>query len=73
MGELDRELFRICQPPYTKKMDFSRSPNVDLGTGVCWTLPVIEAGKIGPKDLAAGVIEHVARFTIFFCPEAGTL
>jgi len=73
LGELDRELFSICQPACTKKVDFSRAPNVDLGSGVSWTLPVIEMGNREPGDRDAGMVEHNARVRVFFFPEVGSL
>lgn len=75
LGELDRELFMICQPSWTKKYDFSQAPNADLGTGVFWTTPVIEdanaGGKALGKDLA--VAGHHARIMVFFYPEVESL
>lgn len=75
LGELDRELFMICLPAYTGKRDFSQSPNVDLGTGVFWTLPSIEEGKTRFRlaDHDPGLIEHKAKVTVFFFPEVKSL
>jgi len=39
LGTLGGELFSICQPPQTRKQDFTRIPSVDLGTSIFWTLP----------------------------------
>jgi hypothetical protein len=75
LGELDRELFMICQPAWTKKYDFSQSPNADLGTGVFWTTPAIEDARSVGKTLVqdAGVVGHKARITVFFYPEVESL
>jgi hypothetical protein len=79
LGELDRELLMMCQPTYTGKKDFSQAPAADLGTGVFWSWPVIEAGsgvETSPpsrsgraKGGAPGVVEHSGRVTVFFYPE----
>ncbi len=71
LGELDRELFAICQPVSTKKMDFSCAPNADLGSGVAWTLPVIEMAESASEE--HGMVEHKAVVSVFFFPEVGSL
>jgi len=73
LGELDRELFMICRPPFTDKLDYSQSPSADLGTGVFWSLPVAAEPKIGPDDPISQTVrrEHVARVTVYFFPEVG--
>ena len=73
LGAMDRELFSICQPACTRKVDFSQGPNVDLGSGVSWTLPVIETGNSGAGDHDPGMVEHNARVRVFFFPEVGSL
>jgi hypothetical protein len=73
LGELDRELLSICQPAFTKKVDFSRAPNADLGSGVSWGLPVIDTGSSAHEDHDAGVVEHQAQLKVFFFPEVGSL
>lgn len=42
LGQLDDELLAICQPPNTKKMDYTRAPSADLGTKVFWNQPSFE-------------------------------
>src|ERR1700740_2745236 len=39
LGQLDSELFGICQPTNTEKMDYTESPAADLGTKVFWNQP----------------------------------
>jgi hypothetical protein len=75
LGELDRELLMICQPPCTGKRDFSQSPSVDLGTGVSWTLPSMGDAKIAPDSPASGTerMTRIAKVTVFFFPEVGAL
>jgi hypothetical protein len=78
LGELDRELLMICQPMFTGKKNFSAAPAVDLGTGVFWSWPRIEAAEnphpsaksaLGWGTRESGVVEHTARVTVFFYPE----
>jgi len=78
LGELDRELMMICQPMFTGKKDFSAAPAADLGTGVFWHWPLIEASGVETsppsrnergKGGAPSVVEHTARVTVFFYPE----
>lgn len=45
LGELDRELLSICQPPNTEKRDYTQSPSADLGTSVFWGQPSFSEGK----------------------------
>jgi hypothetical protein len=45
LGQLDDELLRICQPPYTAKLDYTQSPSADLGTSVFWGQPSFTEGK----------------------------
>ena len=75
LGELDRELFMICQPTVTAKYDFSQAPNVDLGSGVFWTLPAVDATKTTfiRSDHDPAVVEHQAKVTVFFFPEVETI
>lgn len=77
LGELDRELFMICQPPNTPKLDFSQIPNVGLGTGVFWTLP--EGGDSEREGIAAwrkqgdAISGRVAKLKVFFFAEVKSL
>jgi len=75
LGELDRELFMICQPPSTPKLDFTQSPSADLGTGVFWTLPLIEEPKAAANEATSqsARIGHKGRVTVFFFPEVNSL
>jgi hypothetical protein len=45
LGQLDRELLGICQPPSTDKRDYTQSPSTDLGTSVFWGQPSFGEGK----------------------------
>ncbi|MGC2198132.1 MAG: hypothetical protein WA628_25905 [Terriglobales bacterium] len=71
LGQLDRELFMICQPTGTGKRDFSQSPNVDLGIGIFWTLPSIDEMKPSPGETEQdrAMLSHRAKVTVFFFPE----
>ena len=76
LGEMDRELFMMCEPRRTGKRDFSQSPNVDLGTGIFWTFPSIQAkaqtALAGlPQD--AAVASHQAQVRVFFSAEVDSL
>lgn len=75
LGQLDRELLMICQPPSTPKIDFSQSPSTDLGTSLSWTLPQIEEVKLPtgrtPNQFAHR--EHEAHLTVFFFPEVASV
>lgn len=75
LGELDRELFMICQPTFTGKRDFSQAPITGMGTGVSWTLPVIEKAKPSSPEAERdpAVVEHQARVTVYFFPEVESL
>lgn len=75
LGELDRELFMICQPTVTGKYDFSQSSNRDLGSGVFWTLPAVDVTKttFRRSDHDPAVVEHQAKVTVFFFPEVETI
>jgi hypothetical protein len=75
LGELDRELFMICQPTSTRKFDYSQSPNADLGSGVFWTWPAVDAAKMTFRrsDHDSAVAEHQAKVTVFFFPEVETI
>ncbi len=74
LGQLDTELLNICQPPSTEKMDFTKSPSVDLGTRVFWTQPVFgERSKTAVEENADkhpdGRVGRQARITVYFFPE----
>lgn len=82
LGEMDRELYMICQPAMTGKRDFTQAPNVDLGTGVFWTLPSIgdaNTSSSGANALSTGTYQdpttvgHEAKLTVFFFPEVESL
>jgi hypothetical protein len=75
LGELDRELFMICQPAYTVKQDFSQAPVADLGTGVFWTMPSVAEGKTSfvRADYDPALAEHKAQVTVYFFPEVESL
>jgi len=74
LGQLDRELLSICQPPNTEKRDYTRSPSADLGTSVFWGQPSLgERSKSGIEENAEphqdGRVERKARLTMYFFPE----
>jgi hypothetical protein len=70
LGRLDFELLAMCYPPYAKKRDFMHIPSVDLGTGIFWSLPVLEAPKEKERiDGGARQIERWARLMLYFYPE----
>jgi hypothetical protein len=78
LGELDYELFGICQPTNTEKQDFTQAPSADLGTKVFWSQPVVEEkAKSSVEDSAEkhpdGRVERRARLTIFFFSEVISL
>ncbi len=76
LGEMDRELFMMCQPRMTGKRDFSQSPNVDLGIGVFWTLPSfqVEAKTTLPGLPQDGAVSsHQAQVRVFFSAEVDSL
>jgi hypothetical protein len=74
LGQLDRELLAICQPPSTEKLDYTQAPSVDLGTKVFWTQPSLEENrKSGVENSAEkhadGRVERQARLKVFFFSE----
>lgn len=75
LGQLDRELLSICQPPNTEKRDYTQSPSADLGTRVFWSqpsFPVVEAGTSGMVDGGQDArLERKALLTMYFFPEGG--
>lgn len=59
LGQLDNELFGICQPTYTEKIDYSQAPSGDLGTSVFWSQPSFkEATSAGVED---NVVSYQSR------------
>jgi hypothetical protein len=81
LGQLDAELFSICQPPNTEKRDYSRSPSTDLGTRVFWSAPTFPVSDVGARGGASGGkatqveryestrVERTARVKMYFFPE----
>lgn len=74
LGQLDRELLSICQPPNTQKKDYTQSPSADLGTNVFWGQPSFgERTKSGVTDAGErhqdARVERRARLTMYFFPE----
>ena len=74
LGQLDRELLNICQPPNTGKRDYTQSPSADLGTHVFWGQPsFVERVKSGVTDAGErhqdSRVEREARLTMYFFPE----
>jgi hypothetical protein len=74
LGELDRELVSICNPPNTEKRDYTQSPSADLGTRVFWSAPSLsERARNAVTDDAEkhpdGRVERRARITVYFFPE----
>jgi hypothetical protein len=74
LGQLDRELLSICQPPNVGKRDYTQSPSADLGSNVFWGQPSLgERSKTGVTDEGErhqdARVERKARLTIYFFPE----
>ena len=73
LGQLDRELLSICQPPNTEKRDYAQAPSADLGTSVFWGQPSLgERSKTGVTDSGErhqdSRVERRARPTLYFFP-----
>ena len=71
LAALDTELQSICQPPESRKRDFTQSPSRDLGTCIFWTAPELGAQaetKSGKQDFAA-FLERSAHLSVFYFPE----
>jgi len=77
LAALDTELLGMCQPPATRKQDYTQSPSVDMGTSVVWIAPVL--GEItGSEGATNGALpqrnqgvrlERKVKVTVFFYPE----
>jgi hypothetical protein len=65
LAALDNELLLICRPRQTAKQDFTTSPATDLGTKVLWSDP-----ELGEVQGNGGVLQRVAKLTVYFFPEA---
>ena len=70
LGQLDLDLLNMCYPAHAAKRDFLQSPSVDLGTGIFWSGPVLEAAKERDRiDVGGRKIERWARLILYFYPE----
>jgi hypothetical protein len=70
LGQLDRELLSICQPPNTGKRDYTQSPSADLGTNVFWGQPSLGEGARKDSERRQDArVERKARLTLYFFPE----
>jgi hypothetical protein len=71
LATLDTELLTICQPPESRKRDYTQLPSRDLGTYIFWSVP--EVDEKGEKTSSAfdadKILERSARLTLFFFPE----
>jgi hypothetical protein len=75
LGLLDAELFSICHPPSTPKLDFSKSPSADLGTNIFWSHPVVSdlvkaSDPQARRDRTDFPFQHWAQLVVYFFPEA---
>ena len=75
LGALDSELLSICRPPSTPKLDFTKSPSVDLGTNIFWSHPVLsdlaKDNDLQPqRDRPDFPFQHTAELVVYFFPEA---
>jgi hypothetical protein len=69
LGLLDFELLAMCRPPYAKKRNFLTTPSVDLGTGIFWSTPVLEAAKEKATADGSRQVERWARVLLYFYAE----
>jgi len=67
LGALDGELFEICSPGRTNKLDLTQTPAVDLGSYVIWTKPQLKDVVTDRKSGLA--LLRTAEVTVFFFPE----
>jgi len=78
LAALDMELLSMCQPPFTRKRDYTQVPSVDLGTSIFWSEPVF--GKVAgseaptneglPRGTEGVRLERSVTVKVFFTPEA---
>ena len=54
LGQMDQELMSICRPSYTRMQDYTQVPSVDLGMGICWSLPQVADVTNENSDLRGG-------------------
>lgn len=78
LAALDNELFSICRPPSTPKLDFTKSPSVDLGTKIFWSDPIVTelikpGDPRGLRDRTDFPFQHAAEVVVYFFPEADLL
>ncbi len=72
LAEMDNELLKICDPPYTGMLDYSQTPAADLGSGLFWTAPVMGNAPgdiaIQKQQWSAGLarVDRYARLRIYF-------
>ena len=77
LAEMDAELVKICMPPHTEMLDYSKTPAADWGSGIFWTMPELGKGP-GERPVAKqqwsaseGRVTRYAQLRIyFFLPEA---
>jgi len=73
LGELEQELWNICQPPRTPKRDFTQAPSQDLGTMIFWRMPqnedLLGSDRVALRQNPGARLERRARLSIFFFPE----
>ncbi len=76
LADMDGELLGMCDPPHSAMFDYSRAPIEDLGSGIFWTVPVMnevpEGSPVEKEQWSAGR-GRVARYAqlriYFFLPE----
>jgi hypothetical protein len=76
LGEMDRELLMICDPPYAEILDYTQTPAGDLGAGVFWTMPELGTApgaaaiaKLQWSASEARVMRYAKLRIYFFLPE----
>ncbi|MBZ5548430.1 MAG: hypothetical protein LAO22_10835 [Acidobacteriia bacterium] len=76
LAQMDEELLRICNPPYTGLRDYSQSPSAGLGSSIFWTMPDLAKtpGEALTKERRASparLTRYAQLKVYFFLPEVG--
>ena len=76
LADMDGELLGMCDPPHTAMFDYSQTPIEDLGSGIFWTVPVLNDAPEGSpveKQQWSASRRRLARYAqvriYFFLPE----
>ena len=64
LANLDNDVLAICSPPRTEKCNYSTGADVDLGSNIFWTPPVLSALVNAPPYVGREV-----SVMVFFYPE----